>query len=908
MTGGRCAPRSVRLSSRLFRIALHLLSKRLRERRGEQMVLLFEEIAAEVHERGGVRSVFACWIASTFDVLKRAFAERVHGSPPGAGKRHENSRKEHKAGVMEWLGQDIRYALRGLAVRPAFTAMVVLTLALGVGANTAIFSVVNGVLLRQLPYAAPSRIVELVGIRQGALSGPISYPNAMDVHDRSGVFEAFSAYDEWRVNLTGIGEPELIDGALVNPSFFAVLGLNPYRGRFFTAEEDIDGRDRVVVLTYGLWRRKFGADPAIVGRTIQLDGTPHTVVGIGPKDYEDPRLSGPGWGDVDLWRPLGFLGVEEDRLPSRSGRSFTAVARLAPDISLESAAARVTSIMGQLQLEYPDDNEGREIQLIPLRDTIVGDVRTSLLILLGSVGFVLAIAAANIGSLMLGRATDRGREIAVRAALGAGRGRLIGQFLTEGLVIALIGGALGTVAAVWATRLVVGLGGEFIPRADLVGVDYSVLAFALGVSILTGIACGLAPVIQIAGTDPWAQLSQGGRGSTVSRGAKRMRSALVASEVALALILLMGAGLLIKSFWKLTSVDPGIDTSDILTFELAPPSRDGEVLNAFYDELMQRLVSLPGVEGAAAINILPLTGNFDCSTVHPAELPPPPPTERVCPQTRAVTTDYFDLMGIPVVRGRTFTEFDRGDAPDVVVINKELAEAFWPGVDPVGKRVKYIETEAEVIGVVTDVKHMSLDEPPPPRLYSPRAKPLMVWQARRMSVVVRTAGDPAELLPSARAEVWAIDPNLPVYNVRTMEAIVARSTASSRFRTTLLGSFAAIALLLSVVGIYGVISYSVAQRMREMAIRIALGASASTVLGHVLRQGAAPVVVGLTLGLVTAFAGTRLLSSFLYEVTATDPAAFVIVPLALAGVALSAIYLPARRATAADPMTVLREE
>ncbi len=905
---GAGSPRSVRLSARLFRISVFLLSKRLRERRGEQMVLLFEEIATEAYVIGGARSVVVCWIASTFDLVKRAFAERLYSPTPRAPKRRGNSRKQHKAGMMDSLVQDVRYALRGLAKRPAFTAMVVLTLALGVGANTAIFSVVNGVLLRQLPYASPSRIVELVGTRQGALTGTIAYPNAMDVRDRSTIFEEFSAYDEWRANLTGIDEPELIYGALVNPSFFAVLGVNPHRGRFFTPEEDIDGRDRVVVLTYGLWSRKFGADPSIIGRTIQLDGTPHTVVGIGPMNYEDPRLSGPSWGDVQLWRPLGYLGVDEDRLPSRSGRSFTAVARLAPNLSLEGAAAQVASIMGQLQLEYPDDNQGRGIQLIQLRDRIVGDARTSLLILLGAVGFVLAIAAANIGSLMLGRATDRGQEIAVRASLGAGRGRLIGQFLTEGVVVALIGGALGTLVAVWATRLVVGLGSEFIPRADLVGVDYTVLAFAFAVSILTGLVCGLAPVMQIAGSDPWAQLSQGGRGSTVGRGAKRLRSALVASEVALALILLMGAGLLIKSFWKLTSVDPGIDPANILTFELAPPSRDGEVLNAFYDELMQRLGSLPGVEGAAAINILPLTGNFDCNTVHQAELPLPPPTERVCPQTRAVTTGYFDLMDIPLVRGRMFNEFDRGDALEVVVINEKLAEEFWPGEDPVGKRVTYIETTAEVVGVVADVKHMSLDEPPPTRLYSPRAKPLMVWQSRRMTVVVRTAGNPAELLPSARAEVWAIDPNLPVYNVRTMEAIVARSTASSRFRTLLLGSFAAIALLLSAVGIYGVISYSVAQRMREMAIRIALGATAGTVLGHVLRQGAAPVLVGLTLGLAAAFAGTRVLSSFLYEVTATDPAAFVIVPLALAVVALSAIYLPARRATAADPMTALREE
>jgi len=813
---------------------------------------------------------------------------------------------------MDTLMQDIRYGLRSLARRPAFTFAVCLTFGLGIGANTAIFSVVNGVLLRELPYDQPHRIVRLAGTEKGAVNvgGVLAWPNFKDIYERSGVFESAAAYDEYQPNLTGVGEPERLDAALVSTEFFDVLGVDPVAGRFFVAEEDIDGKDRVVVLSYGLWQRKFGGDTGIVGRTVDLNGRPHTVVGVAPQTFEDPKLSGPRWGEPALWRPLGLIGVSEDRLPSRGSHSYVAIARLRPDVTIQQARERIAAVSRQLQEEYPDENADVGMVPIPLRESIVGDVRSTLLVLLGVVAFVLAIAAANVGNLLLGRATERQHEIALRAALGATRLRILRQLATETLVLATVGGVLGVVMAAMMTDVVVNLGGTFIPRSAAVGLDTRVLAFAVGVTAAAGLLCGLVPAAFLSATDLRSALGQGSRTTGTAR-SRRLRAALVVSEVALAFLLLTGAGLLTKSLWNLSQVDVGIDPSHVLTFDLAPPySRysDTEALTALYDGLLERLRGLPRVEAAAVVNLVPLTGGFDGNTVTADDLPEPAPGDERSAQTRSVSPDYFRVMGISLRRGRLFSENDRAGAPPVSVINEVLARRFWPDQDPLGKRVTVAGTSTRVVGVVANVKHLNLEEPAPPRIYLPRAQGTIPWQLRYNTVVLRAQGDPALLAPAVREIVRDADLELPIAKLRTMEQIVTSSAAPPRFRTVLLGSFAGLALVLAAVGIYGVISYSVSQRVREMAIRMALGAGGATVLRAVLAEGLLPVAGGLAMGLIGSLSLTNLLTGFLYQVPAIDPLVFTLVPALMLLIAVTAILGPARRATQVDPMTVLREE
>ena len=908
---------ALRLACRSYRLLIHLLPRRYRHRHGEEVTRLFDELARDALARRGLPALLDVWLRSVFDVVRWASREHLVRRARRSILRHGKRRSSHREWTasgnrMETLLQDIRYGARSLARRPGFTAMVVATFALGIGANTAMFNVVNGVLLRDLPYRSPDRIVRLMGTDQGRVNvgGTLAWANFRDAHERSDIFSAAAAYDEWQPNLTGVGEPERLDAALVSTPFFEVLGVKPALGRFFRPEEDIDGQDRVVVLSHGLWQRKFGGDPTIIGRAIDLNGNPHTVVGVAPRDFEDPKLSGARWGEPALWRPLGFGGISGDQLPSRGSSSYVAIGRLRPGITIEQARARIAAISRQLEEEYPAENAGVGMTVVPLRESIVGEVSTSLIVLLGLVGFVLAIAASNVGNLLLGRAAERQHEMALRAALGATRRRLLRQLLTETLLLAALGGALGLGLAAVSTGMLVDLGGPFIPRSEAVRIDLAVLGFGLGVTLVTGLLCGSAPVLLLSTRDLRSALVDSSR-TTGGRRSHRLRSVLVAAEVALALVLATGAGLLAKSLWNLTRVDAGIDAAQVLTFDLAPPVtryREPERLDALYDALLARLRALPQVEVAALVNLAPLTGGFDGNSVTADDRPQPPPRETLSAQTRSVTPDYFRAMGIDVRRGRTFGDRDRAGATPVVVINQALASELWPDGDAIGKRITVAGASAEVIGVVSDVKHLSLAETAPPRVYAARSQAIIPWQLRNMTVVLRTADHPAGLAAVARAAVHEIDPQLPIAKLRTMEEVVTASVAPPRFRTSLLSSFAALALLLAAVGIYGVISYSASQRVREMAIRMALGARSLAVLRLMLGEGLAPVAIGLMAGVAAALVFTRLLSGFLFQVPPTDPIVFSGVALMMMVIAVAAILAPAWRATRVDPMRALQEE
>ncbi len=865
--------------------------------------------------RGPRGSVTRLWLRTVLDLVLSAVAVRWSSLRRSAPAQRRRPPKRGVGDMMHSILQDVRFAIRGFARRPGFTTIVVVTLALGVGANTAIFSVVYGTLLKPLPYDSPARLVRLWGVNDGVLQegGTIAYLNFVDWYEQSSVFDRAAAYDEWNVSLTGVDQAERLQGARVNTEFFDVLGISPGLGRFFLPEEDIDGRDDVVVLNHGLWIRKFGGDSSVVGRAIALNGRLHTVVGVAPASFEDPLLSGPGSSLPEIWRPLGFGGLGLDDLPNRGSSSYTAIARLRPGVSRSQAQAELDLIAERLKQEYPMHNAGVTVAVLPLWDTMVGDVRQSLWLLLGAVAFVLAIAAANVGSILLGRAADRTRETALRAALGASRGRLMRQFLIEALALAFTGGALGVVLALAIRDVVAGLAASAVPRAATVDLNLAVFTFTVVATVLTGLFCGAAPVLQLRETSLSKSLQEGGRGAAGSSArAARVRGTLVTAEVALALLLLLGAGMLIRSFWNLQRVDVGIDPTNVLTFDLQLPSQsypEETKIVTFYRDVVERLDALPGVRGTAAVNILPLSGGFDCNTVHATDKPTPPPGEGVCPEVRTITPQYFDVMGLTVLQGRSLLESDDAASTNVAVVNQTLAERLWPGEPVLGKRFSTGGGDSvQVVGVVGEEKHLSLTEQPTPRAYVAHAQGVIPWQTRRLTVVVRSPRDPTLLVAAVRREVAAMDPNLPLSRVRTMEDVIAESVAAPRFRTWLLGSFAMLALALAAVGIYGVISYSVAQRNREMAIRIALGAARPSILGLVLRQGMLPVAVGIGVGCVVALGVTRALASFLYGLTPTDPASFVVTPLILALVAVVACLLPAARATRVDPIVALRQE
>ncbi|HEX7049883.1 MAG TPA: ABC transporter permease [Longimicrobiales bacterium] len=815
---------------------------------------------------------------------------------------------------MDTLLQDIRYALRTLRRAPGFTAVAVLTLALGIGANTAIFSVVNGVLLHPLPYPEPDRLVGVYQLWQGdrAVMTPANF---RDVRQQatgadgtsSPVLEEMAPYYRSDFTLTGSGDPVRLQGVEVGAGFFDVLGVAPVLGRTFRPDENEPGRTRVAILSHRLWQQRFGAEPEIIGRVIRLDGNPYEVVGVMPEGFSFPA-------ERDVWTPIEY-DAEFMSENSRGAWYLSVVGRLAPGVSEEQAASRVAAIGRRLEKAYPQVNTNVGMTVLSLHDAMVGDVRTALWVLLGAVGFVLLIACANVANLLLARAASREGELAVRAALGAGRGRLIRQLLTESLILGALGGAAGLLLAVWGTGFLVALQPRNVPRLDEVTVDGTVIAFTAAIALLTGLLFGLVPALQTARTELAATLREGGRGALAAKGSARVRNALVVAEMALAVILLAGAGLLINSFARLQRVDPGFRAEGALAFRLSLPGvayNEESARAAFYDRLIERLEALPGVRSAGAIMALPLSGFSFTFTFNVEGREPAQPGSDQSLQTRVVTPGYFRTMGIPLLRGRAFTAQDRADAPQVVLISESAVRRYFPDEDPIGRRITLgwgrgpgrPNVGGVIVGVVGDVKQFELAEEQSAVVYVPHAQ----VPVGGMTLVVRTAVPPLTLAGAVRREVGALDADLPIAELRTLEQLVARSISQPRFYMLLLAVFAGVALALAAIGTFGVMTYAVAQRTREIGIRMALGADPGSVRRLVVGRALALAATGLGVGLLGALALTRLLGSLLYGVTATDPLTYGAVALTLIGVAFLAGYLPARGATRVDPTVALRAE
>ncbi|MBV9924270.1 MAG: ABC transporter permease [Acidobacteria bacterium] len=798
------------------------------------------------------------------------------------------------------LLQDIRYAVRRLLKSPGFAAVAVGALALGIGANTAIFSVVNSVLLRPLPYPQPEQLVQLWESRprQNMPRVEIAPHEFIAWAEQSQSFQRLAAIDSAEYNLTGRGEPARVTGALVSAGYFPLLGVQPVQGRAFLEEEDRPGASEVVVLSHELWQTRFNSDPSIVGQTLSLDGVACTIVGVLPRGFRLPQ-------GAALARPIAFSA--EDR--TRPGSHFLNVlGRLKDGVGAPQAEAEMATVASRVEQSLGGTNVGHQVVVVPLHEQVVGGARTALLTLLAAVALVLLIACANVANLLLARAAARRREVAVRAALGASRWRIVRQLLAESLLLAGLAGVLGLLLAVWGVELLVRLDPAGVQRAGEVTLDWRVLAFTLGLSVLTGILFGLAPALQASKTDFVESLKEGGRsGQGLAR--SRLRSGLVVGEVALTLVLLVGAGLLLKSFSRLLAVDPGLDARNVLTLDVALPSakyNEPQRITAFYERLVQEAAAVPGVQAAGVVSVLPLAGDDTSNFVQIEGRAPLPPGQAMRAGRRNVSADYFRTLGIPVKRGRALAASDADGAQPVLVINESLARSFFPDEDPVGKRVRTGDKSpwVEIVGVVGDVRHRGLDVDARPEMFFPHTQ----TPSRRMTLVVRSSGDPAALAAPLRERVRSIDRDQPVGDVKTMEEWVSESVASRRFTAALLGVFAAAAAALAALGLYGVVSYSVAQRTHEIGLRVALGARPRDVLRLVIGQGLTLTLVGAAVGLAAAFALTRVISGLLFNVGATDPSIFVAVPLLLVVVALLACYLPARRATKVDPMVALRYE
>ena len=795
--------------------------------------------------------------------------------------------------------QDVRYGARVLLKSRGFTAASVLCLALGVGANTAIFSVVNAVLLRSLPVAEPDR---LVALRQTHPSkqpdAQVAPGNFVEWRRQNTVFSDVAAYRTVSYNLTGDGNPERLLAGRASSGMFTMLGVEPVVGRDFLMEEDEPGREKVVLISHGLWQRRFGGDPSIVGRELKLSGENFEVVGVLPAGFRLPDR------ERELWTPLALSKTEREL---RHSQYLEAIARLRPDVTQAQAQEEMSLIAGRLAGQYPEANAGWGVRLTPLPDFFVRDVKTALWVLVGAAGFVLLIACANVANLLLARAADRRREIAIRAALGAGRLRVVRQLLTESLLLAGAGGGVGVLLAAWGLDALLALAPRDLPRVGAVALDRGTLLFALAATLLTGLLFGLTPALQLSNAD----LNEALKASGGQRGAYRQRAGklLIVSEVALAVVLLVGGALLLLTLWQLRRVDPGFDRRDAVavTIQLSEKKYAGEEqINLFSRQLLERVAGLPGVQSAGIARVLPVVADFPVGFYVEGRQRE---ADNQLPQANysAVSPGYFDTMGIPVIRGRAFTDADRQDAPRVAVISETAARRFFPGEDPVGKRINLVtgpEAFREIVGVVGDVKQHGLSRDTRPQAYEPFAQAPNQF----MTVVVRVPGDPAALVPAIRAEVLALDAEQPLHSVRTLEEIVSYSIRQERFTALLLSAFAATALALAAAGLYGVVSYSVAQRTRELGIRIALGARPADVLRLVVGQGMLLVGLGIGLGLLASLALTRTLAGLLYGVSTTDPLTYAVIVLLLVAVALAACYVPARRATKVNPVVALRYE
>ena len=809
---------------------------------------------------------------------------------------------------MDALLQDVRYGLRRLRAAPAFAATVVLTLALGIGANTAIFSVVNALLLRALPYAEPGRLVTIEHLYPGldGMQAPVSAAGFADYRDGTRSFATMAVQTGWGPNLTGTGDPERLAGARVSGQFFPVLGVAPLHGRTLRPDEDQPGRNLVVVLSHGLWLRVFGGEPSAVGKTMQLNGESYEVVGVMPPEFRDFFNR-----RAELWTPLA---LPPDRYTDGAWTNewLSLVARLKPGVSEAQAQTEMRAHAEGLKQRYPDSfPPDWSLVVTSLNAKSAGDARPALLVLLGAVGFVLLIACANVANLLLARGASRMREVAVRSALGASRRALVRQLLVESLILALVGGAAGLALGALGVRALVAWNPADLPWASDIRVDGVVLGFTAAVAVLTGILFGLVPAIQTSRSDLQSVIKEGSRGMAAERGGQTLRRSLVVAEVALALVLLAGSGLLLKSFARLQSVDPGFRAENLLTFTVALPAAkypsDTQRI-AFFDRLLPRLAALPGVEAAGGTSTLPFsggwsTGSFTVEGYTPAEDQPGPWGD-----IRIVTPDYLPALGAPLLRGRNLSVDDGPGRPVVVVVDEEMARRYWPNADPIGKRITFGPDSApewiEVVGVVGHTAHEGLDAEKRVQLYfSYRQR-----NPGQMAVALRTRGEPTRLTAAARAAVREIDPDQPIANVRTMEELVDTSLGGRRLAAVLLTVFAGVALLMASVGIYGVMSYAVAQRTRELGVRVALGASRGSVLRLVVRQGMTLVLLGVAIGVAGAAALSRLIASQLYAVRSTDPATFGAVAVVLVTIALVAILVPAARAMRLDPVVALRED
>ena len=805
---------------------------------------------------------------------------------------------------MDAFLNDIRYAVRNLIKRPAFTLIAAVTLALGIGANTAIFSSVYALLLKPLPFPELDRVVAVWDSNpgKGVVRNEVAMANYLDWRAQTQSFEQLALYSWWSANLTGVDPPERIQGFVVTANFFDALGVKPVIGRNFTEEENQPGKDTVAILTHKLWQRRFGGDPNIIGKTITLSGDVCTVIGVLPQNFAYPV-------NAEVYSPIRMT---PESAGNRQFHSFYVIGRLKHGVPVQSAQAEMDNITARLEQQYPETNTGLRATVFPIVADTVRKYELGLWMGMAAVGFVLLIACANVANLMLARASGRQKEIALRAALGASRWRIIRQLLTESSIVALLGGALGILVAVWGIDALLaanpGDAAKFAPGWSQLGINLPVLIFTLALSVLSGLLFGLAPALQVSKPDLNSALKENSRQS--SGRSHWLRSSLVVAEVALSLVLLVGAGLFFRSFITLFKTDPGFNPDNVLTMNLilSPDKYKEESQNvAFYGDLVQRVKARPGVESAAVVNFLPLGGSNSSDAFLVEGAPKPAPGNENIGRYRVCTPDYFATMQIPILKGRAFTDQDKAGAQPVVIVNETLARKYWPGQDAIGKRIRVDGLDRapwmEIVGVSKDVRH-ELTIEVTPEFYLPHAQD--GW--RSMVLVARTTIDPASLAGSIRQDVWAIDKDQPVFDVRTMQEVRSISVGLQQFNSMMIGIFAAVALLLASIGIYGVMAFAVTQRTREIGIRMALGARKTDVLKLVVVNGMRLALIGLAIGLVASWALTRFISNLLFGVEPTDPLTFTAVSLCLLAVAFLACYLPARRATKVDPLEALRYE
>ena len=811
---------------------------------------------------------------------------------------------------MQQLIQDLRYAVRGLIKRPGFTFIAVMTLALGIGANSAIFSVVDGVLLRSLPLPDSK---SLYAVHMGVATfnrydGPLSYPEYQDVVQQTRSFQSIGAWVDSDANLSEGGRAERAMLRIVMPSLLPTLGVEPVRGRNFLPEETTKGRDKVALITYGLWQRRFNGSDDAIGKSVYLDNVDYQIVGVLPHDFQFEK-------PVDLWVPLTTTDPD---IQVRNAHFLQVIGRLRPGVSEKSVAADLSAVAKYESDTFPDmfpPSAGFDFRARPYLEDIVGDIRLPLYVLLAAVGFVLLIACTNVANLLLAKAAPRQREIALRTALGARRWHLMRQLLTESILLAIIAGGIGVLLATWGTSALVALSPDSLPRAREIGFDWRVVAFTGAIALTTGIVFGLLPAIWGPRVDLTDALKEGSRGSTAGSG--RLRKMLVVAEVALSVMLLVGAGLMVRSFSHLRSVNPGFQTDHALTLRVSLPVPNSQISAAdedrfmsFFDRALARLSELPGVTAAGASNMIPLDGNGTDRLIEVEGYVPRDQSDMPDAQNRQATPGFFAAMGIPLVRGRLIERSDDNKAARVLVVNADFAKRFFPNGDAIGKRIRLGKLTADfpwatIVGIVGDVRGFALDEPPEPTMYWPVAQ---IRSTPSLAIVIRTESDPAALAPAVRDAIRGIDQTQPIYDMQPLDQLVAKSLGQRRFTLMLMVLFGVIALVLSAIGIYGVMAFAVTQRTQEIGIRMALGASALDVLKMVVGSGMFLAAIGVAVGLIGAFALTRLMASLLFGVSPTDLVTFGLVTAALLMVALLACYIPARRATKVDPLVALRYE